>query len=313
LYEGGRKDTYNGDGFPIYWSDLAELMQEYAGNFVPKGEGWWMTPAISTNGRCRDCDVAWITQLSLDAEMVGEWHQLIKILRAAELSFIAARSARHTPDLPRFHVHLPLWMHWTGDKSEWRAIFRHCIAWFSVVAGLRYDLDTSPPLYGFDHATDRMGQPWFLSARRDEQSPTPEVLVHTAGALDLEQLLRLTGFVFDEPVQRKSVRRQRARAQRPADGSAPESLLERAFAAAGWLGPRLSGGGRAALCPWEGVHTTGTRFDGSTVLFPPTREFGRGWFHCSHTHCRDRSQQDVLLALPPAALQAAIAAEGRKP
>jgi hypothetical protein len=41
-------------------------------------------------------------------------------------------------------------------------------------------------MYGFDAKTDRLGQPWFLPARRSEQDPAPETVVVDGGALELD-------------------------------------------------------------------------------------------------------------------------------
>lgn len=81
-------------------------------------------------------------------------------------------------------------------------------------------------------------------------------------------------------------------------GPVLDGILGRAFHAVGWLGRRIGEGKAAARCPWESAHTCGTRFDGSTVVFGPLLAGGRGWFHCSHSHCLGRRQDEVLEALP---------------
>jgi hypothetical protein len=62
-------------------------------------------------------------------------------------------------------------------------------------------------------------------------------------------------------------------------------------------------------CPFDEMHTTGARYDSSTVVFLPNTPGGPGWFSCSHSHCKDRSQADVLAALPPEAIALARAVE----
>ena len=64
------------------------------------------------------------------------------------------------------------------------------------------------------------------------------------------------------------------------------------------LGPRTGSGKAAVACPWESSHTTGRRFDSSTVLFGASASRPLGWFHCSHGHCVDRLQSEVIAALP---------------
>jgi hypothetical protein len=79
------------------------------------------------------------------------------------------------------------------------------------------------------------------------------------------------------------------------------SPLARAFEVAGWLGPELGRGKRAALCPFREEHTIGRDFDSSTVIFGATPSTPLGWWWCSHGHCTRRTQDEAIGALPPAA------------
>lgn len=73
------------------------------------------------------------------------------------------------------------------------------------------------------------------------------------------------------------------------DSVNPKSfVLGAAFDAAGWLGPEIRPGVFAAQCPNENEHSCGERFDSSTVIFAPSPGNNRGYFHCSHEHCRGR-------------------------
>ncbi len=91
----------------------------------------------------------------------------------------------------------------------------------------------------------------------------------------------------------------------PVSGKPGESWLEVLFAEAGTLGPVLADGQRTVRCPWEALHTTGTTFDGSTVLFPPCHGSDIGHFHCSHSHCDGRDHGDAIEALPADAVERA--------
>jgi len=87
----------------------------------------------------------------------------------------------------------------------------------------------------------------------------------------------------------------------PGDG-----LLGAAFKAAGWAGRSLGTDKISVQCPWEGEHTSGNRFDGSTVVFSPNVGKTTGHFWCAHSHCQQsRSLKDVLAVLPKAALVSA--------
>jgi len=86
--------------------------------------------------------------------------------------------------------------------------------------------------------------------------------------------------------------------------------LGRALAEAGWLGPPLGPDKSAARCPREDDHSTGSRFNGSSVVYAPQRPGGPGWFHCSHSHCSDLTTETVLAALPTTAVTRARLALG---
>lgn len=87
-------------------------------------------------------------------------------------------------------------------------------------------------------------------------------------------------------------------------------LMGQVFAASGSIGPMLGPDKVAVICPWENEHSTGRRFDSSTVVFAPTVGKRFGWFHCSHSHCAGRSLDDVIAAMPPAAVRAAQSSLG---
>jgi predicted P-loop ATPase len=74
---------------------------------------------------------------------------------------------------------------------------------------------------------------------------------------------------------------------------AAASKLGHAFERLGWLGKLLDDGKRTVLCPWREQHTIGEDHDSSTVVFPG--EFGG--FHCSHSHCSERTGPQALREL----------------
>jgi hypothetical protein len=304
VWQHGKKDTHHGARFVDTLPEFAATLTDYAPTVVAKGTGHWFTAAISGNGRCRDQDIEWITHLAHDADDVGDWDQLIETMRTAGLAYLVQRSASHRPEHPKFHVHIPTTAWWRGEKREWRQIYRHCLAWLSVAADLRADITV--PLYGFDLATDRMGQPWFMAAKRSPSQRSPETRFATGSALDLERFLVATEFHPLAEVPQKS-RQQRPKKTKPAAHvSEPVGLLERAFAQAGWLAARQGTGPRCVLCPWRHAHSGGEDFDGSTVIFAPRRGGEIGWFHCSHAHCAHRTQPDVLKELPAEHLRQAL-------
>jgi hypothetical protein len=189
IYTGGTKDTRDGYGAAGTWQELGEVMRIYAQKVVPKkGDGLWMTPALTVNGRCRDQDIACVSQLSFDCDGAGDWDIFRRVLDGAGLAHILQRSSSHRAEHPKWHAHIPLSAPWSGTKKEWRRIYRHAVGWFSGASELRADVDASPPMYGFDAKTDRLGQPWFLPARRSETDAAPETIVVEGGALELDVL-----------------------------------------------------------------------------------------------------------------------------
>lgn len=81
---------------------------------------------------------------------------------------------------------------------------------------------------------------------------------------------------------------------RPAISYTGRGRLVEAFANRGWVGQEIDPGKHAAICPWSTNHTKGDEFDTSTIIYEATPGRDLGWFHCSHSHCTDRSLEDVL-------------------
>lgn len=79
-----------------------------------------------------------------------------------------------------------------------------------------------------------------------------------------------------------------------------EGVLGAAFVHAGMAGRMLGEDKQAVQCPWENEHSSGDRFDSSTVVFGPGGNGSNlGYFHCSHSHCAGiRTIRDVLASLP---------------
>lgn len=86
-----------------------------------------------------------------------------------------------------------------------------------------------------------------------------------------------------------------------------EGIMGAAFVAAGMAGELISHDRMTVQCPFESEHSQGAKFDTSTIVYGPTGKTNRGWFHCSHSHClgSGRTQDDILRALPPDALEVA--------
>lgn len=84
-----------------------------------------------------------------------------------------------------------------------------------------------------------------------------------------------------------------------------EGIMGAAFVAAGMAGKLLAHDRMSVRCPWENEHSQGSAFDTSTVVFGPVGKSNRGHWHCSHSHCSKRTQEEVLKALPSEAIEVA--------
>jgi hypothetical protein len=316
-YKDGKRDTRDGQRYEVAWSEFGSVLADYAAQVVPKGEGLWFTPGLSATGGCCDRDIDGITQVGLDADGTGEWDTIRRVLDAAGIAHIVQRSSSHTPVLPKWHAHVPLVRPVAYDKPTWRRVYRHIVGWWSAAAGLAHSLTSDPPLYGFDRATDRLGQPWFPAARRGEDVPVPETVGRDGSALDLDRFLELTGFdpvgaeqqaIARAPRRQPWVAPRRTRVQAASVGpGTAEGLLANAFREAGMLGSVIRHGKWTAMCPWSRLHTSGAPFDSSTVIFAPYAGRDIGRFYCSHAHCMDKTLREVLAALPQAAVTRAQA------
>ena len=54
-------DTTGGSVLVDTWNDFGGMMTDYAQRVLAKVEGLWFSPAVSSNGRCRDIDIEAIT------------------------------------------------------------------------------------------------------------------------------------------------------------------------------------------------------------------------------------------------------------
>ncbi|MGO9839177.1 MAG: phage/plasmid primase, P4 family [Polyangiaceae bacterium] len=317
-YDGGKFDTFNGTPCVGGLNDLAASMIEYSHGVVAKGKGRWFMGARSVNGRCRDMDIDCISVITLDCDNRGDWHALRSMLEQAGLGHIAQRSSSHAPpEAIKWHITLALASEWRGEKPTWRAIWRFVVGLFAAIGKLTVDFDfvdekgVPRPNYGFDHTTDRLGQPIFSSAKRTKDQASPETVYVPGSAIDLDKLLAEGGFDrgwLDEAKvkEEKSQAARSASASRVAVGIGVDpstSLLALAFSEAGMLGQRIeraSISGYAVECPREVHHHTGGRFDTSTMIADPSETGGKGFFLCLHSCGRMDADKVLKLLLPEA-------------
>jgi hypothetical protein len=263
---GGKFNTTGGERLTFPWAEFCALLIGNAELVVPKGDGFWFSPATSTNGGCCDEDGESLTQLALDSDMAGEWFTYRAAIQQTGLAHVVQRSSSHTGQAPKWHSYVPLVtpiprLSTVPDlaKSYWRMIYRHCVAWCSVLADLECDPQSRFPKfrYGFDPSPDRLVQPWFPGTRPTEESTAPETIGVEGLALDLSVFLKSTGFEDDDAIAKVRAKAKRSRNSAPVlPLGAPSTLtsadnqtvVARATAYLEKLPPSIAGnGGDAAL------------------------------------------------------------------
>lgn len=320
-YTGGVFHTTGGVLRQEPFEALGDELKKHAKRVVQKGKGTWIMAGTTPGGGCRDADVESVTFVSLDCDGNGDWHAALEALDEARIAYIAQRSSSHTEKIPKWHLTIPLSRPWRGKKPEWRCIWRFVVGFFSAISGLTVGFDditadgAPRPNFGFDHTTDRLGQPIFIAAKRSASQAPPETITKAFDvigeesrkrlALDLDEFLAGAGFDQVWFEEQPAYEPQLHGDVIPADSG----LLVRAFREAGMLGRRLENKGYCVECPYEHCHSTGKRFDSSTLVFDPGPGQDKGWFKCSHS-CPDLQPEEVLALLPKECVKAAKAAWG---
>ena len=201
-WNGGILNAENGTRATHTWAEFGATLQAVASTVQPKGTGYYFTPAASVNGRRRDVDIDYLTQLGLDCDEGHEsWVPLTVALSRAGLAHIIDPSSRSTAEKPKWHAHIP-YAEPIGpathdlDKSTYRLINIWCVAWFGALAGLKAEPTHTEAKYryGFDPMTHALGQPWFPGSRQTEQDAVPSLIIAEGNGFDLCKFLDTSGF-----------------------------------------------------------------------------------------------------------------------
>ena len=196
-----------------------------------RGQGRYFIGAKSKNGGCRDIEIDCITIITLDCDNRGEWHALRAVLDQAGIGYVVQRSSSHAPpDIVKWHITIALTRPWAGEKPTWRVIWRVVVGFFAAIGKLTVDFDFMDPVagtwrpnYGFDHATDRLGQPIFCAAKRNKEQSPPETIFVAGKALDLDKLL-VEGGVDPTWYEAAKTKEVQARAGRSASAAGMSSV-----------------------------------------------------------------------------------------
>jgi hypothetical protein len=177
-----------------------------------------------------------------------------------------------------------------ADVAQWKADY---LAWVAALHE-RFAIEADPAcqdwqrLYRLPHATrsgrrpearEILGSPYQIGKWTCE--PTPD---------ERERAKTLAR----RPSKREPREHQRETHHRISDRN---GVLYYAFKARDWLGDALDSEKWIVRCPWDHLHTKGTTFNTSTVLFAPGPGDMFGWLHCSHAHCQQYDIRDVLKVL----------------
>lgn len=287
-------------------SDFAAWLRACATEFRTKDASRTFAHGLSRWGGPTDKEVVRIDWLWADCDARGEWFVLRAALDACGIAYVASRSGGDAPGKPKWHIHFPLawplvppapapdadplagngpaydrWKEHDVAIRTWKARWHDESCWiFGVlakIAGLAFD--------GFDRTlSDSLFHRSYPAARRHELAQPAEVVHRDGNALDWYTLLRETGYT---PTPAAEYRKPKD--VDPEVGTAWHAAL----AHDGYIVDEQADGKYVLRCPWEHEHSApGGK---GTVLFPD------GTFHCSHEHCADRRNRDVLEKLSPEA------------
>jgi hypothetical protein len=185
-----------------------------------------------------------------------------------------------------YRLPIPHVLQFAADVAQWKADY---LAWIAALR-VRFDIHADPAcqdwqrLYRVPHATrisggrpearEMLGNPYDICLWNCEP---------TAAEHELAKTLARKPSTREPPAHRHET---------PAYGG--DGVLFYAFQARGWLGDAIEPGKWSVKCLWDDLHTKGTAFNTSTVLFAPGSGDTFGWLHCSHTHCQAKDLRDVL-------------------
>lgn len=295
---------------------FANQLRRCAQEFHPKGAGYAFTHGVSRWRGSKDYEAVRLDWVWVDCDGKGEWFDLLRALDTCGVAYVASRSGGDEPGTPKWHIHLPLaralfppapaaWADpdaKVGPGAEaqkthnesiiaWKAGYRDQCLWLfgvlSRLAQLPVSLDNGAVISRLDVAlSSRLMQLSYPAARRKQNASPARIIHHDGRALDWFAVLEITGYApTPNAIHRKA----------PSIDVDPEraTAWHAALALDEYVIGEASDGKYVLRCPWEREHSTpgGT----GTILFPS------GKFHCSHEHCRRRTNADVLAILSPEA------------
>lgn len=315
-------------------ADHGRFLAHIASLNYAKGDphaGFCRSLATSRYGGSSNDEFLSRTGLFGDCDDCGAPDLLLEILHRLGIAYIFQRR----PGTTRWHIEIPfarpiarpLDAGTPDDLTAWtRRYYRAAMGWLlgilSELGGLACHLEPhrgaiSVSHMGLDGASANrlivMGNPY---TRRELNDPVPETRWREGLFLDVEALLKATGFepaAEEPPRARRSAKRVDADANtaaydetdadedapQPPDSDEPEprqmealgEAVVAAFAQANLV--TLARGPLALVrCPFRDGHSTGSDGDSSTAIMP------NGFVKCLHGSCSSRTQDDFLRALP---------------
>lgn len=213
-YTDGKRNATSGRLWLGSLQDLERELVAYSQRVVAKGAGDFFVEANlkgATAGKARRRDNAKLSDVlewtarTLDSDGVpdGDWHVLVEAVRRAGLGVLFQRSSSHAPATPKWHATIPFARGVAEpDVDEWRRQDAWLCGWFSAMAGQRGtgkdygSAGKETPACGLDlrSKSGNRGTPVFPAARRSDAAMAPETFATPGGSLDLEGLLRASGY-----------------------------------------------------------------------------------------------------------------------
>lgn len=186
IWYGGATDTHGGLRLTLTVSQfVTHVLEARSQEIAAKRCGWVFTPTSNTDGWRGNESTTAMHALLLDCDGTGVWDNLLAVLSALGLAFMAYQSGGWSPTSSKWRVILPLAQPFIvtsdDDRDAWKYAYLVARVVFGSIARLTGE--------GFDAACDTPTQPWFLSERRTPDAAARVVLWRPGTSLDIEALV----------------------------------------------------------------------------------------------------------------------------
>lgn len=185
IWMGGATATRDGRDFLGTFGDMVKLLTERTTKLAPKREGWVVTPTSNKDGHRTNASTTAMHALNLDCDGQGTWDQLLGVLADLGYAHIAYQTGGWTPEMPKWHILIPLSEKFDTSTEEkraaWRGVYHHTRTIFGALGKLLGE--------GFDPNTDTPCCPCFVTERRNLADPERKITWQPGHSLNILSLL----------------------------------------------------------------------------------------------------------------------------